>query len=95
MTAHLQQLWSLLETGHPEQWAANRALWRNFALRFVNSMTPEQRAHANQWMKKMANTLDAISNDEPSFKSTNDPGLGCLIESRANIAIPTTSDQTG
>ena len=95
MTAHLLKLWSLLETAHPEQWAANRALWRNFALRFVNSMTPEQRAHANQWMKKMANTLDAISNDEPSFKSTNDPGLGCLIESRANIAIPTTSDQTG
>ena len=95
MAMHLQQLWSLLENAHPEDWAANRAIWRDFALRFIDSMSEEQRGHASQWMTKMASTLDAISNDEPSFKSTNDPGLGCLIESRANIATPTTSDQTG
>jgi len=95
MTMHLQRLWSLLESAHNEDWSANRALWRDFALKFINSMTAEQRAHSKQWLSKMATTLDAISKDEPSFTASNDPVVGCVVESRAKMATPSTSEKTG
>jgi len=95
MSEHLQRLWSLLENAHPEEWAANRAIWRTFALRFVTSMTDEQRAHSNQWLMKMANTLDTISKTKPSFNANNDPVVGCLVESRAGAETPEASEKTG
>ena len=79
ISTHLDRLWGLLENGHPEQWQANRDLWKATALRFVKSMTNEQRVLVSRWLKKMAATLKSISRDKPSFKVVNDPGLGCLV----------------
>jgi len=79
MDAHIQSLWSLLEDGHTVEWQTNRTLWKNFGLKFVDSMTGDQRKKASIWLTRLAKTLDSISQDEPSFKVTNDPNLGCLV----------------
>ena len=81
MSAHLNKLWRLLEDTHPEQWQANRDLWKQTALRFAKSMTDEQRATASSWLAKMGSTLDAVSKDKPSFTVIEDPSLGCLVNS--------------
>ncbi len=80
MQAHLDTLWNLLESNHAQTWQANRDLWKATGLRFVTSMTDEQRRTVSNWMNKMAATVDAISEDEPSFKVTNDPSVGCLVD---------------
>ena len=80
MEAHIQSLWTLLEDGYTSEWESNRLLWRKFGSRFVNSMTGDQRTKASIWMTRLAQTLDSISNDEPSFKVSNDPTLGCLVK---------------
>ena len=80
MGAHLDELWTMLETAHPDEWRRNRELWRDFAIRFVGSMTPAQRAAGSAWLAKMAETLEAISRDEPSFVPGDDPTIGCLVE---------------
>ena len=79
MSAHLGQLWTLLESAHPDEWQRNRELWRDFAIRFVTSMTPEQRQAGSAWLAKMAETLESISRDEPSFVPGDDPATGCLV----------------
>lgn len=79
MGEHLNTLWRLLEDAHPEQWQSNRELWKQTGLRFVNSMTDEQRVTISQWMSKMGSTLVAISRDKPSFTVRDDPSLGCLV----------------
>ncbi len=80
MDAHIQSLWTLLEDGHTKEWETNRKLWRDFGSKFVDSMTGDQRKKASIWMTRLAKTLDSISTDEPSFKVTNDPTLGCLVK---------------
>ena len=80
MSAHLDALWTLLESAHPDEWQRNRELWRDFASRFVASMTPEQRVSASAWLAKMADTLESVSRDEPSFVPGDDPAVGCLVE---------------
>ena len=80
MGAHLDELWTMLETAHPDEWQRNRELWRDFAIRFVGSMTPAQRAAGSAWLAKMAETLEAVSRDEPSFVPGDDPTIGCLVE---------------
>ncbi len=72
MTAHLEKLWNLLETNEAENWSANRALWSQFALDFVNSMTTAQREWADAWLPKLADTLRDISNDSVKFESSPD-----------------------
>lgn len=72
MTAHLEKLWNLLETNETENWLANRALWSQFALEFVNSMTTAQREWADAWLPKLADTLRDISNDSVKFESSPD-----------------------
>ncbi len=79
VATQLTKLWTLLENAHPEQWQANRDLWQNFGLRFVASMTPDQRVTANAFLRKMSSTLIGISKDKPSFKPTNHPAHGCTI----------------
>ena len=79
MDAHIQSLWTLLEDGHSSEWETNRILWRKFGSQFVDSMTGDQRTKASIWMNRLANTIDSISKDKPSFKVTDDPTLGCLV----------------
>lgn len=78
--AHLGELWQLLESAHPDEWQANRDLWKQTALRYVTSLTDEQRGVISPWLSKMATTLVRVSQDKPSFKVSNDPSLGCLVE---------------
>ena len=80
MRNHLSKLWSLLETAYPEQWQKNRELWQTTAFEFIQSLTPEQRENASQWLSKMGDTVLAISKDEPSFKAGGDSSVGCLVE---------------
>lgn len=77
---HLAELWRLLESAHPKQWQANRDLWNQTALRYVNSMTDEQRDFVSPWLNKMAATLVSVSQYEPSFKVSNDPAIGCVVD---------------
>ncbi len=77
MTSHFAALWTLLEKAHPDQWQANRELWRKFGYEFVASLTPDQRLKTSVWMRKMARTLEDISTDKPSFKRANNPRSGC------------------
>jgi len=79
MQAHFAELWTLLENAHPDEWQSNRDLWRRVSARLEQSLTAEQRLKASAWLSKMANTLVAISKDEPSFKVVADPRLGCLV----------------
>jgi len=79
MANQVTQLWSLLENAHPEEWQANRALWRDFGIKFVSSMTSDQRLKAGAWLRKMRKTLVGISKDQPSFKPTYNPAHGCTI----------------
>ena len=81
MSAHLSRRSGLLENAYPEQWQANSDLWKNTTMRVLGSMSDEQRSTASRWLEKMARTLQAISKNEPSFKVTNDPALGCLVDS--------------
>lgn len=80
MKAHVSKLWTLMETNHNEEWQANRKLWRDFAFKFVSSLTYDQRIQAGTWLEKLGNTLGEIAQDEPSFKATNNPAHGCLVE---------------
>lgn len=80
LQAHLETLWSLLESNHPDTWQANRDLWKATGLRFVTSLTNEQRVIVRQWVNKMASTLDGVAKDKPSFKVVNDSSIGCLVD---------------
>lgn len=80
MREHLSRLWRLLETEYPAQWQANRDLWSKTALRFIQSMTDEQRNTMSRWLTKMGATITAISQNEPSFQFVNDPSLGCMVD---------------
>jgi len=80
MSNHLNKLWTLLETAHPEQWRKNRQLWQDTAYQFILSLSAEQRNHVSQWLDKMGDTVLAISSDTPSFKVGNDASIGCLVE---------------
>ena len=86
MAAHLGELWTLLEDGHPEEWQRNRELWRDVGLRFVTSMTGEQRATLSTWLDGLSDTLDTISGYEPSFEVGDDPAVGCLVDAAASGA---------
>jgi len=77
MEIQVAKLWTLLENAHTKEWTANRELWRNFAYDFVGSLNHDQRIHASNWLNKMADTLNAIAKDKPSFKLTGDPEHGC------------------
>lgn len=77
MENHLEKLWSLLETNQREQWQANRDLWANFAVDFVNNMDTNQREWADAWLGKLSKTLRNISDDSVDFKPKDDPKLGC------------------
>jgi len=80
MKAHISSLWTLMEITHTEQWQANRKLWRDFAFKFVQSLTYDQRIQAGAWLEKLGNTLGEIAQDEPSFKVTNNPAHGCMVK---------------
>lgn len=80
MHKHVQSLWTLLEDGYTSEWDSNRRLWKTFALKFEQSLTADQRKQASIWITQLADTLDAISNYEPSFKVGTDPTIGCLVE---------------
>jgi len=83
MRTHLGKLWQLLESEHPEQWQQNRDLWRDYALRFVNSLTNNQRISASAWLSKMGRTLKLIAADKPSFTIGDNPNVGCLPDGNA------------
>ncbi len=80
MHKHVQSLWTLLEDGYTSEWDSNRRLWKTFALQFEQSLTADQRKQASIWVTQLAETLDAISKNEPSFKVGTDPSIGCLVE---------------
>jgi len=80
MRVHLGNRWNQLEKEYPEQWQANRDLWENTVLRFIQSMTAEQRETVSRWLTRLGSTLAAISRDEPSFQVIEDPSLGCLVD---------------
>lgn len=75
----LGKLWTLLENAHPRQWQANRDLWQDFGMRFVTSLTKDQRIKLNTFLRKISKTINAISKDKPSFKPSYDPDHGCSI----------------
>jgi len=79
MKRQVNKLWTLLENAHPEEWQANRDLWRDFGFEFVGSLSYDQRVHASNWLKKMGSTLNDISKVTPSFKVQNDPTHGCQV----------------
>ncbi len=79
MKNQVNKLWTLLEKAHPEEWQANRELWRDFGYNFVGSLNHDQRVHASNWLKKMGGTLNDISKVKPSFNVANDPTHGCLV----------------
>ena len=81
MTAHISRLWGLLETNYPDQWQANRDMWKETTLRFAETMSDGQRRTLSRWLNGMSRTLTAVSRYEPSFKVTDDPSLGCLVTS--------------
>lgn len=78
---HLGKLRHLLEDAHPEQWRANRDLWKETSLRLISSLSKEQRRQASSWVSKMSRTLESISRDKPSFEVGNDESIGCLVQS--------------
>ncbi len=84
MSAQVNKLWTLLEQAHNEQWNANRQLWRGFGYKFEQSLSHDQRVHASNWIEKMADTIQAISNDKPSFKVQNNPAHGCAVDNTVN-----------
>jgi len=84
MRTQLNKLWTLLEKAHNNEWRANRQIWRDFGDEFVQSMTSDQRIYAGTWIDKMSDTIRAISQDEPSFRSDNNPEHGCLPGSAIN-----------
>lgn len=88
MRAHFAELWTLLENAHPDEWQGNRDLWRRISVRLEQSLKPEQRLAVSSWLSKMADTLYAISKDEPSFKVIADPALGCLASESGPEASP-------
>jgi hypothetical protein len=80
MAAHLGELWTLLEKAHPDEWQSNRELWRGFAVRFMESLTNDQRRSSAKWIGKMSRTLKSISRDTPSFGVGTDSRMGCLVD---------------
>lgn len=80
MQGHLGKFGSLLETAYPDEWQANRQLWTQTLQSFVQSLNSEQRHNVSQWVDKMGKTLQAISQENPSFKPGTDAGVGCLVE---------------
>jgi len=79
MKAHIDSLWTLLEDAHTKEWTANRRLWQEFGYEFIESLTGDQRRKAYTWLRRLANTIESISKDKPSFKVGTDPTLGCLV----------------
>lgn len=79
MQTQVSKIWTILEDEHNEEWLANRKLWREFGYDFVQTFTLDQRLWASNWVGKMAKTIQAISEDEPSFKVTNKPEHGCEV----------------
>lgn len=76
MATHLDALWHLLERAHPEQWQANRDIWGEFALDFINSLTDAQRRYASGWIGKMGQTLIKVS-EADAQKPFFGPLYGC------------------
>jgi len=95
IAAHLDELWSLLESEYPEQWERNRRLWAETGLRLVASLDTEQRATLSAWLAKMGETLGAISRDEPSFVPGSDPSVGCLVGTAASDRATAVSGPAG
>ena len=83
MEAHVQSLWTLLEDAYTSEWDSNRRLWRQFGHQFVESLTGDQRKKASIWLGRLADTLESISKDKPSFMVSDDPTLGCLVDKAA------------
>lgn len=79
MQKQVSKIWTLLEDSHNDEWLANRKLWREFAYDFVQTLDSDQRVWASNWIGKMAKTIQAISEDEPSFKLANKPEHGCKV----------------
>ena len=78
LDAHLVRWFTLLEDARPDEWQANRELWREFALAFEPTLTSLQRRDATRWMAKMGRTLDAVSRDRPDYLPADDPAFGCI-----------------
>ena len=78
LDAHVGAWFTMLEDAHPEPWARNRELWREFAVEFEKSLSSLQRRDATRWMAKLARTLEAVSRDEPDWLPADDPAWGCV-----------------
>ena len=76
---HMTKLWSLLEDAHPEEWQANRDMWREKIHTLIGTFSKEQSSSSSRWLKKMGRTIRSISNDKPSFNIGSDPAVGCLV----------------
>ncbi len=85
LRGHLAAVFSQLEERHPDTFAFNRKLWRNFALEFVQSLTWEQREWLKPFLGKLARNIDIIASSDVSFKPHNDAKLGCLPTSDLKV----------
>ncbi len=80
MQLHLDKRWTLLENAYPKQWRYNRELWQETLQSFIQSLNDEQRRNVSLWVGKMGKTLQAVSQDTPSFTPGTDASVGCLVE---------------
>ena len=86
LDAHIASWFTMIEDEHPEAWRENRALWRDFAVEFEQTLSGLQRRDATRWMAKMGRTLEAISRDTPDWLPADDPAFGCLADDAAGSA---------
>lgn len=75
---HMTSLYDLLETRHPETFAFNRKLWREFLLEFEQSLTWDQREWLKPFLNKLASNIDKLAKSDVSFEPHGDASLGCL-----------------
>jgi len=84
--AHVSDWFGMIEKAHPEDWATNRELMRDSAVRFEKTLSRQQRRDARRWMNKMADSLDAIARDTPDWLPADDPAYGCTVPRGAAAA---------
>ncbi|ASJ75393.1 DUF6279 family lipoprotein [Granulosicoccus antarcticus] len=78
--AHIAKRWTLLETNHADESRSNRQLFRETVQEFVHSLDAQQRRSVSRWVGKMGSTLQAVSQDKPSFRPGKDASVGCLVQ---------------
>jgi len=74
----LASSYKLVDLAYPDKVEANRKIWRKFIAEFETSLTRGQRDWVKSYLGKLAGNLSLIAKDRVSFKTHDDPSLGCL-----------------